>query len=92
MHGKQANATGSLVKIVNVLCYEQEIVNASTLEICEGVMSRIRFNLRFLQSSPALIVEPMNKPWVTPKSIRRCDVFEAMSFPQSIRTAEGWYA
>jgi len=44
MHGKQANATGSLVKIVNVLCYEQKIVKASTLEICEGVMSRIRFN------------------------------------------------
>jgi hypothetical protein len=87
VHVKNIRAAAAFVKIIHVLCDQNDLSREIALESGQRFMRGVWLH-RF-QPSATQIVETMNQHGIAREAFWSSDVFDPMPFPKAVRTAKG---
>jgi hypothetical protein len=90
MHVDQPLRSGALVKVIDVLRDEQQLACPLGIQLRQSAMRGVR--LDGAQLGPTGIIEGMYQRRVTRERLRGRHVFDAVPFPEAVRTTERRYA
>ena len=80
---------GPLVKVVDILRYQQKTIAQRLFQLRQRQMRGIRRDVRLLKLTTAGVVKRLHEIRVAGKAFRRGDILHAVLFPQPVRRAEG---
>ena len=89
VHMDDVPVTGPLVKVVDILRYQQKTIAQRLFQLRQRQMRRIRRDVRLLKLTTAGVVKRLHEIRVAGKAFRRGDILHAVLFPQPVRRAEG---